>query len=91
LSDHLEYYNFLKLLLLMLILVFIYIICVKGYLSEINPAHLNKIQLILTLLQSATEITDLNFPGSNLHRLKGELSEYWSVTVSGKWRIIIQS
>jgi toxin HigB-1 len=30
---------------------------------------------------------DMNLPGWALHRLKGSLSEQWSVSVSGNWRL----
>ena len=29
----------------------------------------------------------MNFPGSKLHPLKGQLKGLWSVTVNGNWRI----
>ena len=29
-------------------------------------------------------------PGWRLHPLKGELSEYWSLSVSGNWRVIFR-
>lgn len=31
--------------------------------------------------------SDMNFPGSRLHLLKGDLAGLWSVTVSGNWRL----
>jgi len=29
-------------------------------------------------------------PGYRLHSLKGDLQGFWSVTVSGKWRIVFR-
>jgi len=29
-------------------------------------------------------------PGYRLHRLKGEWKGYWSVTISGNWRIVFR-
>ena len=60
----------------------------KGDFSKIQPAHRKKIRLILSLLNATTEIRDMNFPGSNLHKLTGDLDKFWSVNVSGNWRII---
>lgn len=60
----------------------------KGDFAKIQPAHRKKIRLILSLLNAATEIRDMNFPGSNLHKLTGDLDKFWSVNVSGNWRII---
>ncbi|MBO5987415.1 MAG: type II toxin-antitoxin system RelE/ParE family toxin [Lachnospiraceae bacterium] len=31
---------------------------------------------------------DMNLPGFKLHQLKGDLHEYWSVSVNGNWRVI---
>lgn len=33
---------------------------------------------------------DMDFPGLRLHPLTGNLSGYWSVSVSGNWRIIFR-
>lgn len=62
----------------------------KSDASKIQPEHRKRLRLILTLLNAAAEITDTNFPGSNLHQLKGEYKEYWSISISGNWRIIFQ-
>jgi len=59
-----------------------------GDYSKIRPAHKKKIRLILSVLNSAKEIRDMNFPGSDLHKLTGNYDNYWSVSVSGNWRII---
>jgi proteic killer suppression protein len=32
----------------------------------------------------------MGLPGLHLHALKGDLSGYWSVSVSGNWRIIFR-
>lgn len=58
--------------------------------SGIKPVHARRLRLILALLNTATKIQDLNFPGSHLHSLKGSFKGYWSVTVSGNWRVIFQ-
>jgi proteic killer suppression protein len=33
---------------------------------------------------------DLDEPGMRLHPLKGELAGFWSVSVSGNWRVIFR-
>ena len=33
---------------------------------------------------------DVNFPGSYLHKLKGEWKGYWSVKIAGGWRLIFK-
>ena len=62
----------------------------KGDSSKINQGHQKKVKLILTLLQAAVDIKDLNFPGSDLHVLKGPRKGFWSIKVSGNWRIIFR-
>ena len=53
----------------------------------IQPDHAQKIADILDRLDASVVIQDMDYPGSNLHRLKGKLKENWSVKVSGNWRI----
>lgn len=56
----------------------------------INAAHMRKIKQILGLLASAKSIEDLNFTTFRLHALKGDLKNYWSMSVNGNWRIIFK-
>lgn len=58
--------------------------------SKIQPQHVEKLRLILGLLHAAQEIKDMDFPGAQLHSLKGVLQDHWSVSVNGNWRIIFQ-
>jgi len=53
----------------------------------IQAKHAAKIDLILDLLDKAVNPEDADFPGSGLHRLKGDLKNHWAVRVSGNWRI----
>ena len=47
-------------------------------------------RLILTKLNIMNIIADMNYPGSGLHTLKGHLKRFFSVSVSGNWRIIFR-
>ena len=58
--------------------------------SKIDRRHRNRLRLILTALQAAREVEDMRFPGSDLHSLKGKLKGFWSVSVSGNWRVIFR-
>lgn len=62
----------------------------KGDRSKLPSAHISKIRLILTRLDAAKSPEALNQPGYKFHRLKGELSDFYSVKVSGNWRIIFR-
>ena len=42
---------------------------------------------MLAVLDAAATPADLDLPGYRLHALKGDLKGFWSVTVSGNWRI----
>ena len=62
----------------------------KGDRSRIQQSHVAKIRLILTRLNAATSPEQMNQPGYYFHALKGDLKGYYSVRVSGNWRIIFR-
>ena len=41
-------------------------------------------------LDVASKPSDLDLPGYRTHPLKGEREGYWSVSVSGNWRIVFR-
>ena len=55
--------------------------------SKLPPDQIRKIKFILEALNRAEKISDMNFPGLDLHPLKGNLREHWAVTVKNNWRI----
>ena len=61
-----------------------------GSKSGIQPPHAPKLSLILSLLDIAKSADDMNVPGFGLHPLKGDLRGYFSVKVSGNWRLIFK-
>jgi proteic killer suppression protein len=42
---------------------------------------------VLAHLDTAVRSADVDLPGYRLHPLKGALKGYWSITISGNWRI----
>ena len=58
----------------------------SGVLSQYVP----KIRRILFALDNAADIGELDLPGFRLHSLSGNLKGFWSITVSGNWRIIFR-
>lgn len=62
----------------------------KGDPSRLQPNHVKKIRMILARLDGATELEAMNYAGSGLHPLKGELKGFWAVSVSGNYRIIFR-
>lgn len=55
--------------------------------SKINPKHLTRINQVVSVLHSAKSINSIALPGMNLHSLKGELENYWSVSITGNYRL----
>jgi proteic killer suppression protein len=51
---------------------------------------LERIRAILTLLDSARAVEDLDRPTLKLHALKGDLKGFWAVTVRANWRIVFR-
>jgi proteic killer suppression protein len=63
----------------------------KGDSKKINPIHVDRIRLILARLNSAKDLKDMNYPGSNLHPLKRPpYRGFYSVNVSGNYRIVFR-
>jgi proteic killer suppression protein len=42
------------------------------------------------MLNRAQAVGDLDLPGYRLHALKGDRKGYWSMTISGNWRIVFR-
>lgn len=43
--------------------------------------------MLLSALDTAQSISDMDIPGFRLHRLKGPEQHRWSVWVNGNWRV----
>lgn len=62
----------------------------RGDASGVGSEYRDRIQDIPTLLNTAATPSDLNIPRYRLHQLRGDLKDYWSMTVSANWRIIFR-
>ena len=58
-----------------------------GSKKGIQPDHAEKLSRQLTALNEADQVVDMDFPGWDLHSLKGKLKDHWSVCVNGNWRM----
>ncbi len=58
----------------------------KGIITE----HADRLERILDRMNAANEIKDMNYPGSNLHKLSGDKKGLHAVKVSGNWRIFFE-
>jgi len=57
----------------------------------IPAKFVEKLRDMLAAIDTAMTPEEIGlFPGWRLHRLKGDLSDYWSLTVSGNWRLVFR-
>lgn len=61
-----------------------------GSTRGIRADHAKRLARMLQFMDRATLPGDLDLPGWRLHPLKGELWDYWSLSVSGNWRVIFR-
>jgi toxin HigB-1 len=62
----------------------------KGDRSGLSASMVPKIEEILSMLEAAETAREADIPGYRLHRLTGNLKGFWSVRVTGNWRIIFR-
>jgi toxin HigB-1 len=62
----------------------------RGDRSRMNPILVEKVETALGLLDVAETPEAVNLPGYRLHPLRGDLRGFWSIRVSGNWRIIFR-
>jgi toxin HigB-1 len=62
-----------------------------GNAKGVRADQVKRIRRILGILDAATGPEAFApFPNLGLHPLKGELAGFWSVSVSGNWRIVFR-
>ncbi len=63
----------------------------KGTPKQLPQAMADKLRKLLLALETAETLEQLGrFPGWRLHPLKGNLKGFWSLTVTGNWRLIFR-
>lgn len=62
----------------------------KGETKKLPPKMVQKITLILDLLDAAEAPTDMNIPGLKFHGLTGPRKGDYAVWVTGNWRIVFR-
>jgi len=58
--------------------------------SKLPPAALTRIENILARLDAANSSQGMDVPGYRLHSLSGDMKGFWSVKVTGNYRIIFR-
>jgi len=57
----------------------------------VQPTMTDKLCKLLFALETADDLDQMRrFPGWKLHPLKGDLIGFWSLTVTGNWRLIFR-
>ena len=62
----------------------------EGDKRTVGPQMQRRATNILSALYAADTLEELNVPGYDLHPLKGDRKNFWSMKVSGNWRIIFR-
>ena len=62
----------------------------RGERQGIGPNMLSRVQEILSVLEAAENLDELNIPGYRLHALTGTLQGFWSIRVTGNWRVVFR-
>ena len=57
---------------------------------RVNPDHIRRLKRILATLDAASRPEEMDAPGWGLHKLRGDLKEFYAVKVSGNWRVIFR-
>ncbi|WP_338527013.1 type II toxin-antitoxin system RelE/ParE family toxin [Pseudomonas batumici] len=62
----------------------------RGDTSGVRADHVARLCRLLASLDVAQTPQDMDRPGNRLHPLKGPYVGYWSVSVSGNWRVVFR-
>ena len=62
----------------------------RGTTAGIQAQHKKRLRIQLVALDTASTIDDMDIPGFKLHPLKGKRKGFWSISVSGNWRITFE-
>jgi proteic killer suppression protein len=59
----------------------------RGDRSGIGANIRDRVERIMSVLDQAENLDDLDLPGYRLHPLTGDRRDIWSIRVTGNWRI----
>ncbi|OQW60525.1 MAG: peptidase [Nitrospira sp. ST-bin4] len=64
---------------------------IEGNPKGVSASQLDRVRKILVALETAHTLEQVGrFPGWKLHPLKGDRKGYWSVSVTGNWRMVFR-
>ncbi len=58
-----------------------------GSAAGIQAGHKQRLRMMLTALDTAAVLQDMDVPGLRLHPLKGNRQGLWAITVNKNWRL----
>lgn len=58
--------------------------------AKLPAVYLKKIARILTSLDAVSSVSDIEQLGSGIHKLTGDMADFWSISVSANYRIIFR-
>ena len=58
--------------------------------SKVQQEHVAKLVRMLAALDTAARVEELDAPGWAMHKLKGNLKDFYALKVSGNWRLIFR-
>lgn len=59
----------------------------RGSAKQLTASMVPRIKRVLLALDAARVPSDMDLPSLKLHPLSGDLSDHWSVTITGNWRV----
>ena len=62
----------------------------NGERAGVRPDLVARIERVLHRLDTITEPGQMDLPGWRLHPLTGDYRGFWSVAISGNWRVIFR-
>jgi proteic killer suppression protein len=62
----------------------------NGNPRKVQPKHVERLNMILTTLNAATHVGQMNAPGMHLHPLKGKPKGRYAVWVDENYRVIFR-
>ena len=62
----------------------------RGDPSRVRADQADRIALALADLDDARKPSDLDLPGYRLHPLKDDRNGFWSISISGNWRVVFR-
>ncbi len=61
-----------------------------GRSAKVPPNRTRRLLEMLAVLRVASDPSEMDIPGYRLHPLRGDRAGFWSVRVTGNWRLVFR-